>query len=300
MLRLLRSSARPALSQHVRTATASTTRVWRPSQSLAASRYTDVTQMHTLPLASGVFARTKVDLRARNTGDKLDDILTVLSAWSNPNFVETVECAVMLNIDAKKTQDTAKLRGMIRLPHSLGKKVRVAVFAQGPNVTKAEEILKSLGAEVTSPDGSGDVVGAEELADSITRGQLDYDHVIATPDMMGTVGKVARILGPKGLMPNQKLGTITNNLEETLSNLKAGSTGFRVDRSGVIHAGVAAVSFTPAQTRENLEAFLSALNERKPAGMKKALIRQVKLSSTQSRVSYEVNLQDLAPTMKTK
>ncbi len=165
------------------------------------------------------------------------------------------------------------------MPHGTGKKVKVAVFAKG---TKADE-AKECGA---------DIVGAEDLVEEIQNGNIDFDIAIATPDMMGLVGKIGRILGPKGLMPNPKTGTVTMDVCKAVQNAKAGQVNFRVDKKGNIHAGIGKASFTPEQLKENLEAFVAQINKLKPAAAKGRYIRHAALSLTMSP-AVELNTQEL-------
>jgi large subunit ribosomal protein L1 len=192
-------------------------------------------------------------------------------------FDETVELALRLGVDPRHADQM--VRGSVVLPHGTGKEVRVAVFAKG---TKADE-AKECGA---------DIVGAEDLIEEIQKGNIDFDIAIATPDMMGMVGKIGRILGPKGLMPNPKTGTVTMDVCKAVKNAKAGQVNFRVDKKGNIHAGIGKASFTPQQIKENLEAFVAQINKLKPAAAKGRYIRHGALSLTMSP-AVELDTQEL-------
>ena len=159
-------------------------------------------------------------------------------------FVESVEIAINLNIDTKQSDQT--VRGVVSLPHGPGKTVRVAVFAKGEKADAA----KAAGA---------DIVGADDLAEAIMAGKSDFDRVIATPDMMGVVGKLGKVLGPRGLMPNPKLGTVTPNVAEAVKSAKAGSIEFRAEKAGIIQAGIGKVSFAEADLLTNAKAFIQAI-----------------------------------------
>ena len=194
----------------------------------------------------------------------LSDAVALLKE-GNTKFNQTVDVAISLGIDP--TQSDQMVRGMVPMPHGLGKTVRVAVFAKGPNV----DLAKKAGA---------DIVGADELVDAINKGEINFDVCIATPDMMGTVGKVAKILGPRGLMPNPKLGTVTPDVEKAVKASKAGQVEFKVEKAGIIHAGVGKVGFEPKAISENIRAFLDAVNKAKPTAVKGAYIKKISISST--------------------
>ncbi|NPA50435.1 MAG: 50S ribosomal protein L1 [Epsilonproteobacteria bacterium] len=183
------------------------------------------------------------------------------------NFDETVEIALNLNVDPRHADQM--IRGSVVLPHGTGKDVKVAVFAKG---AKADE-AKAAGA---------DIIGDDELISQIQQGKIDFDIVIATPDMMGTLGKVARILGPKGLMPNPKTGTVTMDVATAVKNAKSGQVNFRVDKKGNIHAGIGKVSFDTQKLEENLKAFVEKINKSKPASSKGRYIKNGALSLTMS------------------
>jgi large subunit ribosomal protein L1 len=197
----------------------------------------------------------------------LDEATKAVLNLKSAKFDETVEVAVWLNVDPRHADQM--VRGAVVLPNGTGKTVRVAVFAKGP---KAEE-AKSAGA---------DIVGDMDLAEDIQKGMLDFDMVIATPDMMGVVGRLGRILGPKGLMPNPKTGTVTMNVAEAVKNAKGGQVNFKVDKKGNIHAGIGKASFTPEAIKENAVALISTLNKMKPATAKGKYIKKAVLSLTMS------------------
>ena len=181
-------------------------------------------------------------------------------------FDETIEVAVNLNVDPRHADQM--VRGVVRLPNGTGKAVRVAVFAKGD---KAEE-AKAAGA---------DIVGAEDLAATIQGGAIEFERCIATPDMMPVVGKLGKILGPRGLMPNPKVGTVTQDVAEAIKGVKGGEIEFRVEKAGVIHAGIGKASFSEEQILENLQAFVDAIVRAKPSGAKGSFLRKVALSSSQ-------------------
>ncbi|MFA4994626.1 MAG: 50S ribosomal protein L1 [Bdellovibrionales bacterium] len=180
-------------------------------------------------------------------------------------FVESVEIAINLNIDTKQSDQT--VRGVVSLPHGTGKTVRVAVFAKGEKADAA----KAAGA---------DFVGADDLAEAIMAGKSDFDRVIATPDMMGVVGKLGKVLGPRGLMPNPKLGTVTANVAEAVKSAKAGSIEFRAEKAGIVQAGIGKVSFSEPDLLSNAKAFIQAIMKARPAGIKGTYVKRISLSST--------------------
>lgn len=195
----------------------------------------------------------------------LSEAVKILKESSKVKFDETVDVAVNLGVDPRHADQM--VRGVVSLPHGTGKCVRVAVFCRGEKA----ELVKNAGA---------DIVGAEDLAEQIQKGQINFDRCIATPDMMGVVGRVARILGPKGLMPNPKLGTVTVDIEEAVRTVKAGQLQFRVEKNGIVHAGVGKMSFSQEQIEENIKALLEVLLKLKPSGAKGMYFRKVSISST--------------------
>jgi large subunit ribosomal protein L1 len=180
-------------------------------------------------------------------------------------FDETIEIAMNLGVDPRHADQM--VRGVVSLPHGTGKTLRVAVFAKGD---KAEE-AKAAGA---------DIVGADDLAAEIQGGTMNFDRCIATPDMMGVVGRLGKVLGPRGLMPNPKLGTVTMDVAGAVAAAKAGQVEFRVEKSGIIHAGIGRASFEAGQLVDNVHAFVDAINKAKPTGAKGAYLKKVALSST--------------------
>jgi large subunit ribosomal protein L1 len=195
----------------------------------------------------------------------VDEALTLVKECARAKFDESIDVAVQLGIDAKKSDQV--VRGSVVLPAGTGKSVRVAVFAQGD---KAEQ-AKAAGAEI---------VGMEDLAEQIKAGQMDFDVVIASPDTMRIVGTLGQILGPRGLMPNPKVGTVTPDVATAVKNAKAGQVQFRVDKAGIIHATIGRRSFEDEALKRNLAALLDALNKAKPASSKGVYLRKVAVSST--------------------
>ena len=195
----------------------------------------------------------------------LADALTLVKETASAKFDESVDVAIQLGIDPRKSDQA--VRGAAVLPEGTGKTVRVAVFAQG---AKAEE-AKAAGA---------DVVGFDDLAATVKAGQLDFDVVIASPDAMRVVGQLGKILGPRGLMPNPKVGTVTPNVAEAVKNAKAGQVQFRADKAGIIHASIGRASFEAARLETNLKALIDALIKAKPASAKGQYLRKVSVSST--------------------
>jgi large subunit ribosomal protein L1 len=195
----------------------------------------------------------------------LDDAFDLLKNLSGVKFREAVDVAVNLGVDPRKSDQV--VRSATVLPHGTGKTVRVAVFAQGANADAAR-------------DAGADVVGFEDLAESIKAGQLDFDVVIAAPDAMRVVGQLGKILGPRGLMPNPKVGTVTADVAGAIRNAKAGQVRYRTDKAGIIHCTIGKVDFAPDQLRENLQALLQDLKKLKPATSKGIYIRRVTVSTT--------------------
>lgn len=195
----------------------------------------------------------------------VDEAIQVVKQNSSAKFDESIEIAVNLGVDPRHADQN--VRGVVDLPSGTGKTTRVAVFARD---AKAEE-AKAAGA---------DVVGAEDLAERIQGGQIDFDRVIATPDLMPVVGRLGKILGPRGLMPNPKLGTVTAEVTQAIQAAKAGQVQFRVEKQGIVHAGIGKSSFDDAKLRENVLAFVGALVKAKPSGAKGTYITKVSLSST--------------------
>ena len=195
----------------------------------------------------------------------VDEALALVKSNATARFDETIEVALNLGVDPRHADQM--VRGVVTLPAGTGKDVRVAVFARG---AKAEEATAA----------GADVVGAEDLMETIQGGNIDFDRVIATPDMMGVVGRLGKILGPKGLMPNPKLGTVTPNVTEAVKAAKGGQVEFRVEKAGIIHSGIGKASFTNEDLRRNFDAFVDAIVRAKPAGAKGKYVKKVSLSST--------------------
>ncbi|WP_114395893.1 50S ribosomal protein L1 [Oleisolibacter albus] len=195
----------------------------------------------------------------------LAEAVKTVKTNATAKFDETIEIAMNLGIDPRHADQ--QVRGMVQLPNGTGKTVRVAVFARAG---KADE-AKAAGA---------DIVGADDLAEQILGGTIDFDRCIATPDMMGVVGRLGKVLGPRGLMPNPKLGTVTPNVAEAVKAAKGGAVEFRAEKTGIIHAGVGKASFSEEALAENVRAFVAAINRAKPAGAKGTYIEKVSLSST--------------------
>ena len=195
----------------------------------------------------------------------VDEALALLKEVASKKFDETVEVALNLGVDPRHADQM--VRGMVSLPAGTGKEMKVAVFARGD---KADEALKA----------GADKVGAEDLMEDMQAGNLDSDRVIATPDMMGVVGRLGKVLGPKGLMPNPKLGTVTPNVAQAVKDAKGGQVEFRVEKQGIIHSGIGKVSFTDAQLKDHFTAFVDALVKAKPSGAKGKYIKKVSLTSS--------------------
>lgn len=194
-----------------------------------------------------------------------DEAVALLKEFASKNFAETVEAAINLGVDPRKSDQV--VRGATTLPAGSGKRVRVAVFAQG----EAADAAKEAGA---------DAVGMEDLAEQIKGGDLDFGVVIATPDSMRVVGALGQVLGPRGLMPNPKTGTVTPTPAEAVNNAKAGQVRFRTDKNGIVHGGIGKVDFEPAALKQNLEALLADLKKLKPASSKGVFLKKITLSTT--------------------
>ena len=201
----------------------------------------------------------------RNKLYPVDDAIGMVKGAATAKFNESIDVSVNLGIDARKSDQV--VRGSVVLPKGTGKSVRVAVFTQGANV----EAAKAAGAEI---------VGFEDLAESIKAGNLDFDVVIASPDAMRVVGQLGQILGPRGLMPNPKVGTVTPNVAEAVKNAKAGQVQYRTDKAGIVHATIGRASFEAADLRTNLAALVDALQKAKPATSKGVYLKKIAVSST--------------------
>jgi large subunit ribosomal protein L1 len=195
----------------------------------------------------------------------LDEALSIVKQFANAKFRESVDVAVNLGIDASKSDQ--QVRGSTVMPHGIGKSVRVAVFTSGKNQDAAR-------------DAGADIVGLEDLAEKVKAGELNFDVVIASPDAMRVVGQLGQILGPRGLMPNPKVGTVTPNVAEAVKNAKAGQVRYRADKAGVVHCTIGKVDFEPNKLKENLQALLQDLQKAKPAAAKGVYLKRVSLSST--------------------
>jgi large subunit ribosomal protein L1 len=195
----------------------------------------------------------------------IDEAIALAKANATSKFDETIEVALALGVDPRHADQM--VRGVVTLPSGTGKNVRVGVFARG---AKAEEALAA----------GADVVGAEDLLEIVQGGKVDFDRCIATPDMMGLVGRLGKILGPKGMMPNPKLGTVTMNVGEAVKAAKGGQVEYRVEKAGIIHSGIGKASFTAADLRKNFDALLDAVTKAKPSGAKGKYLQKVALSST--------------------
>ena len=201
----------------------------------------------------------------RDSAYAIEEAVKLIKVCCSSKFDETVEIAMNLGVDPRHADQN--VRGVVSLPHGTGKSVRVAVFAKGD---KADE-ARAAGA---------DVVGAEDLAEQIQAGKMDFERCIATPDMMPVVGRLGRILGPRGMMPNPKLGSVTNDVAAAIQATKGGQVEFRVEKAGIVHAGVGKASFDEAALVENIKAFVGAISRAKPSGAKGTYIKRVSLSST--------------------
>ena len=209
----------------------------------------------------------------KNLIDKIDlnksyepiEAIKILKENSYVKFEESLEIAINLRIDTNKTEQN--IRGVVNLPKGTGKNIRVAVMAKGD---KAKE----------SSESGADIVGDDDLVNSIKAGNIDFDVLIATPDMMPSIGKVAKILGPKGLMPNPKLGTVTQDVKTAVSNSKAGQIQYKNDKSGIVHAGIGKLNFSEEDLLENLKTFYSSITKSKPDAVKGSFIKKVSIAST--------------------
>lgn len=216
-----------------------------------------------------------VDATKRYT---LTDAIKLVKSNAKSKFDETIDLVMTLGVDPK--QSDQMVRGMVSMPNGTGKTIKIAVFARGD---KAAEALKA----------GADFAGAEDLYEKINAGFTGFDRLIATPDMMGIVGKLGKVLGPKGLMPNPKLGTVTPNVVEAVKAAKAGQVEFRVDKAAIVHAGIGKASFTEEALKQNIKAFIDAVQKAKPASSKGNYIKKVGLSSTMG-VGLKIDLTDLA------
>jgi large subunit ribosomal protein L1 len=210
----------------------------------------------------GKKARQGID---RNAFYNIEKAVEMIKGGATAKFDETVEVAMNLGIDPR--QSDQNVRGVVQLPHGTGKSLRVAVFAKGDKAQQAK-------------DAGADVVGDADLAEKVQAGQIDFDRCIATPDMMAVVGRLGKVLGPRGLMPNPKLGTVTNDIAEAVKAAKGGQVEFRAEKAGLVHAGVGKASFSKEALVDNVKAFVGAVAKAKPSGAKGSYIKKVSLSST--------------------
>jgi large subunit ribosomal protein L1 len=206
--------------------------------------------------------REKVDVTKEY---EINEAVALLQELATAKFVESVDVAVNLGIDARKSDQN--VRGATVLPHGTGRDIRVAVFTQGANAEAAKE-------------AGADVVGMEDLAEQVKKGEMNFDVVVASPDAMRVVGQLGTILGPRGLMPNPKVGTVTPNVAEAVKNAKAGQVRYRNDKNGIIHTTIGKANFSAEQIKENLEALLVALKKAKPSSAKGTFLQKVSISTT--------------------
>ncbi len=195
----------------------------------------------------------------------ISESVSLLKEFANTNFDESLDVSVVLGIDPRKSDQN--VRGASVLPHGTGKSVRVAVFTQGPNADAAKE-------------AGADIVGMDDLADQVKKGEMDFDVVIASPDAMRVVGQLGQILGPRGLMPNPKVGTVTPDVATAVKNAKAGQVRYRTEKGGIIHCSIGKVSFEEAAIKENLEYLIADLKKAKPSSAKGVYLKKIALSST--------------------
>jgi len=218
-----------------------------------------------MPQTHGKRLRQAYDTFDRQKLYALDDALKIVRDHAKAKFDETVELALNLGVDPRHADQM--VRGMVQLPNGTGKTVRVAVFARANKADEARE-------------AGADIVGDQDLVDKIQGGEINFDRCIATPDMMALVGRLGKILGPRGLMPNPKLGTVTPNVAEAVKAAKGGSVEFRVEKAGIIHGGVGKVSFADEPLKENIIAFIDAIRRAKPSGAKGTYLQAIAISST--------------------
>jgi len=205
------------------------------------------------------------------------DAIKILKENSYVKFEETLDIAVNLRVDPNKTDQN--VRGVLNLPKGSGKKTRVAVITKGDKINEAKE-------------AGADIFGENDLIESISLGKIDFDLLIATPDMMPAIGKVAKILGPKGLMPNPKIGTVTQEIKSAVKNAKAGQIQFKTEKGGIVHAGIGKMNFSEEDLFENLKAFYNSLIKSKPESVKGSFIKKVTIASTMG-VGLEINVASL-------
>jgi large subunit ribosomal protein L1 len=227
----------------------------------------------------------KISKNRKSLVDKFDsnksfeaiDAIKLLKEHSYVKFEESLEVAINLGIDTNKTDQN--IRGVLNLPKGSGKKIRVAVMAKGDKAKEAQA-------------AGADIVGDDDLVQKVTEGKIDFDLLIATPDMMPTIGKIGKILGPKGLMPNPKLGTVTQDLKSAVSNAKAGQVQYKNDKAGIVHAGIGKLNFSEEDLLENLKAFYSSISKSKPDTVKGSFIKKISIASTMG-FGLEINVSSL-------
>ena len=207
----------------------------------------------------------------------LSEAVKIIKDRSSAKFDETVEISINLGVDSNKSDQV--VRGVVDLPKGTGKTLKVAVFARDKKAKEAK-------------DAGADIVGAEDLAVNIEKGEVDFDRVVATPDMMAVVGKLGKILGPKGLMPNPKLGSVTLELDKAIKSIKAGQVEFKAEKAGIIHAGLGKVSFGEKDILENISSFIDSVQKARPSGSKGQFIKKINLSTTMGP-SIKIDLSSL-------
>ena len=217
-----------------------------------------------MPKITKRMAKSHADVDARKL-HSLDEAVKLVKERANAKFDETIEISMNLGVDPKYPDQ--QVRGVCSLPNGTGKSLRVAVFAKGP---KAEEAKKA----------GADIVGEQDLFETINGGKIEFDRLIATPDLMALVGRLGKVLGPRGLMPNPKVGTVTMDVAKAVKDSKGGAVEFRVEKAGIIHAGIGKASFSEEALRQNAKAFVDAVAKAKPSGAKGTFIKKVSLSST--------------------
>ena len=205
------------------------------------------------------------------------EAIKILKDNSYTKFVETLEVAINLGIDSNKTDQN--IRGIIKLPKGSGKKIRVAVIVKDDKINEAKE-------------AGADLIGDKEIIEQVSKGKIEFDLLIATPDMMPSIGKIAKILGPKGLMPNPKLGTVTQDIKNAVTNAKSGQVQFKNDKSGIVHAGIGKLDFSEDDLMDNLKAVYSSVSKNKPETVKGSFIKKVTIASTMG-VGLEINVTSL-------
>ena len=214
---------------------------------------------------AGKRLRKAQEMIDRDAQYSVEDAVKFLKEGAKAKFDETIEISMNLGVDTRHADQ--QVRGVVQLPHGTGKSMRVAVFAKGD---KAEEATSA----------GADIVGAEDLAERVQNGEMDFDRVVATPDMMAVVGRLGKVLGPRGLMPNPKLGTVTPDVTEAVKAAKGGEVQFRAQKEGIVHAGIGKASFGEDAIADNVRAFVTAISRAKPSGAKGTYIKKVAISST--------------------